>query len=182
MHSHICVWIENFNKVREILFHEIEETRNQARQELTDYFMLIGQATFGELQFSQTSVITNETFVNKPDDVLNAASKQKIRDMCHHIHSQKLGGIIATPEEKAIVDIYTQLNSGYTSTDLVRNHTCTLIPPNVKLDITTQHQLDMMAYTYPYDAVQNNNMIPTDYHNTQNNNVLQNEMVGKYLF
>ena len=30
--------------------------------------MLIGQATFREIQFSQKSVITNET--NKPDDVL----------------------------------------------------------------------------------------------------------------
>ena len=107
LHGHMCVWIENFNKLRELLFHEKEEIREKARRELTDYFKLVAQATFGELQFSQTSSVTKDTFVNTPNDVLNPVSKQKIRDMCHHIHSQKFGGVIATHKAKALVDTFT---------------------------------------------------------------------------
>lgn len=37
-----------------------------------------------------------------------------------------------------------------------------------------KHQLDMMAYTYPYDAVNNTNMLPIDCRNDQNSLVQNN--------
>ena len=134
LHGHMCVWIKNFNKRCELLFHEKEDIREKASRELTDYFKLVAQATFGELQFSQRSLVANETFVSTPNEVLKPVSKQKIRDMRHHIHSQKLGGVIATPKQE-VVDAFTG-QSTYKSSDLIKNNTCTLIPPTMGLDIT----------------------------------------------
>ena len=93
--------------------------------------------------------------------------------MRHHIHSQKLGGVIATSKVEALVDAFTG-QSTYQSSDLIKNNTCTLIPPTMGLDITKKHQLDMMACTYPYDAVNNTNMLPIDCRNDQNNLVQNN--------
>ena len=88
--------------------------------------------------------------------------------MCHHIHSQNLGGVIARTPKQEVVDAFTG-QSTYGSSDLIKNNTCTLIPPTMGLDITKKHQLDMMAYTYPYHAVNNTNMLPIDCRNDQNN-------------
>ena len=38
LHSHISVWIENFNIVRNLLFHENEDIRSSAYQRLQTYF------------------------------------------------------------------------------------------------------------------------------------------------
>ena len=49
LHSHISVWIENFNEVRNLLFHSSENIRNKARNELENYFHTIAQASLGDI-------------------------------------------------------------------------------------------------------------------------------------
>ena len=58
LHSHISVWIENFNFVRNLLFHENEDIRSSAYQRLQTYFEKIAQASFGELFLSQQIILT----------------------------------------------------------------------------------------------------------------------------
>ena len=58
IHSHISVWIENFNFVRNLLFHENEDIRSSAYQRLQTYFEKIAQASFGELFLSQQIILT----------------------------------------------------------------------------------------------------------------------------
>ena len=52
LHSHILVWIENFNNVRDLLFHEDESIKKSASQILQSYFENIAQASFGDLLIS----------------------------------------------------------------------------------------------------------------------------------
>ena len=61
LHSHILVWIENFNNVRDLLFHEDESIKKYASQILQSYFENIAQASFGDLLLSIKSTTTSES-------------------------------------------------------------------------------------------------------------------------
>ena len=161
IHSHICVWIENFNILRELLFHKDNDVREKARTELTRYFELVSQASLGDLIFTSSSVVTGTTQTTSPNNILSGVCKQNIRDMRHHIHSQKLGGKIAQSVTDSQVDKFTG-NTKHSSTDLVQNNTCTLLPPSNSMDVTNRNQLDIFSYTYPYHAIDNRNMFPQD--------------------
>ena len=49
LHSHITVWVENFNDIRNLLFHEDEEIKRRAIHEIEKYFNCIAQASLGDL-------------------------------------------------------------------------------------------------------------------------------------
>ena len=49
LHSHISVWIKDFNDVRNMIFHENEDLRKLAIQEIETYVHIIAQATLGGL-------------------------------------------------------------------------------------------------------------------------------------
>ena len=103
LHSHIVVWIKNFNKVRELMFHDNDAIRKKAQDEIISYFTKVSQATLGDLTISQTNLDSNQTSTSCPNTALKAVCKQDIRDMRHHIHSQKLGGVVSvTPNEKRL--------------------------------------------------------------------------------
>ena len=62
LHSHMCIWIKDFNKVQDLIFHDNILVREKARVELKIYFEKISQASFGDLQISTKS---------GPDEVVN---------------------------------------------------------------------------------------------------------------
>ena len=49
LHAHLIIWIEHFNKVRDLLFHSDLEVQYTAKKRLVQYFEKIGQATLGDL-------------------------------------------------------------------------------------------------------------------------------------
>ena len=49
LHSHITVWVKNFNDVRNLLFHSNKQIRDRAIHEMQSYFNIIAQATLGDL-------------------------------------------------------------------------------------------------------------------------------------
>ena len=53
LHSHISIWIENFNTVRDLVYHEDESIRLLAIQRLERYFAKIVQATLGEIHIAR---------------------------------------------------------------------------------------------------------------------------------
>ena len=50
LHSHISVWVEGFNKVRNLLYHENIDIANKATEELQRYFDKIAKASLGDLE------------------------------------------------------------------------------------------------------------------------------------
>ena len=49
LHSHISIWIENFNDTRNLLFHDHQNIRQDAKKELELYFSKIAQSSFGDM-------------------------------------------------------------------------------------------------------------------------------------
>ena len=94
LHSHISVWIENFNEVRNLLFHSSENIRNKARNELENYFHTIAQASLGDIfDFDKTSNCIPQP-IHKINNVLIPPRDQDLRHMRHHVHCQNLHGVV----------------------------------------------------------------------------------------
>ena len=94
LHSHISIWIENFNNVRNLLFHNDEQIRNSAKTELENYFQSIAQASFGDMfDFDSTSSCVPKPIHNL-NNVLIPPRDQDLRHMRHHVHCQDIHGVI----------------------------------------------------------------------------------------
>ena len=87
LHSHMCIWIEDFNKLQDLIFHDSVIIRTKARQELKAYFEKISQASFGDLKFTVKSNMDTPDIITTPNECLQTVTKQEIRKMRHHIHS-----------------------------------------------------------------------------------------------
>ena len=59
LHSHISIWIENFNNTHNLLFHENETIRQDTKKELELYFSKIAQSSFGDMYDFDTSTTSN---------------------------------------------------------------------------------------------------------------------------
>ena len=94
LHSHISVWVEGFNKVRNLLFHESMDIRNMAREELQKYFDTIAQASLGDLYDHDTNSDSKSKGICKISDVLIPPKDQDLRHMRHHVHCQNLHGVV----------------------------------------------------------------------------------------
>ena len=94
LHSHISVWVEGFNKVRNDLFHENMDIRNMAREELRKYFDTIAQASLGDLYDHDTNLDTKLQGICKISDVLIPPKDQDLRHMRHHVHCQNHHGVV----------------------------------------------------------------------------------------
>ena len=77
------------------MFHDNDAIRKKAQDEIISYFTKVSQATLGDLTISQMNLDNEEISTSSPNASLKAVCKQDIRDMCHDIHSQKLGGVVA---------------------------------------------------------------------------------------
>ena len=127
------------------MFHDNDSIRKKAQDEIISYFTKVSQATLGDLTISQTNLDSKEISTSTPNTSLKAVCKQDIRDMRHHIHSQKLGGVVAVTQNERTIDTLTK--SKQTNTlDLIQNHTNTVLSSSSKIDICQQSQLDIMAY------------------------------------
>ena len=79
LHSHISVWIENFNEVRNLLFYSSEYIRNKARRELEIYFQTVAQASFGDIfDFDKSSNCVPQP-IHKLNNVLIPPKDQDLR-------------------------------------------------------------------------------------------------------
>ena len=103
LHSHISIWIENFNETRNLLFHESKTIRQEAKKELELYFDKIAQATFGDMydfDMSPTSTPqanctqSKQRSASKFNDILLPPKDQELRNMRHHVHCHDLNGVI----------------------------------------------------------------------------------------
>ena len=103
LHSHISIWIENFNDTRNLLFDDNETIRQEAKKELELYFSKIAQSSFGDMYDFDASTTSNlqsvcnpakEKSVFKINDVLQPPKDQDLRHMRHHARCQDLNGVI----------------------------------------------------------------------------------------
>ena len=143
------------------MFHDDDAIRKKARYELITYFTKVSQATLGDLTISQTNLDSNKISTSTPNTSLKAVCKQDIRDMRHHIHSQKLGGVVAVTQNERTIDTLTK-SKKFNTLDLVENHTNTVLSSSSEIDIYQQSQLDILAYSYPYHSLDHTNMHPSD--------------------
>ena len=60
------------------------------------------------------------------DKLTKAVCKQDIRGMSHHIHSQKLGGVVAITQNERTMDTLTK-SKKLNALDLIQNHTNTIL-------------------------------------------------------
>ena len=94
LHSHISVWIKNFNKVRDLLFHSDSAVRLIAKTELEKYFQTIAQATFHDLYDIDTTSTADTQKIHKLGEILRPPCDQDLRRMRHHIHCKDLHGVV----------------------------------------------------------------------------------------
>ncbi len=138
LHSHISIWIENFNDTCNLLFHENEMIRQEAKNELELYFSKISQSSFGDMYDFDTSATpnyqsdckpNNKKSVFKINDVLLAPKDQDLRHMRHHVQCQDLNGAIRYyPEICQEVNINTmkkgkEHRESFNTNDIVKKNT-----------------------------------------------------------
>ena len=170
LHSHISVWIENFNEVRNKLHHHKESVRNIARKELENYFQSIAQASFGDIFDFDRSTQCIPKQVHKLNNVLIPPRDQDLRHMRHHIHCQDLHGVvgyyplhnnICSNEDNEKIDVID-------SKAIVKKNTQVLLGGDSTINHFNNHQLDILAYTYPYHMYKSECMKPLDCQNIIN--------------
>ena len=165
LHSHISIWIENFNDTRNLLFDDNETIRHKAKKELELYFSKIAQSSFGDLYDFDKSTTSNlqsvcnpvkEKSVFKINDVLQPPKDQDLRHMRHHARCQDLNGVIGYyPQICQEVNTKTMKNGkGYSESfninDIVKKNTEVTVGGNSSINDFNKYQFDMLAYAYPY--------------------------------
>ena len=76
LHSHLLIWIKNFNKLREDLFSDVISTRTKAREDLKDYISKIMVAKYPDLEFDHYDKDGNSC-----KGELKSVSDQEIQNM-----------------------------------------------------------------------------------------------------
>ena len=169
LHSHILIWIENFNAVRNLLFHNDEQIRNSAKTELENYFQSIAQASFGDMfDFDSTSSCVPKPIHNL-NNVLIPPRDQDLRHMRHHVHCQNLHGVIGyypinnnvcqTEQDERIKTIDSK-------TIVEKKNTNLLLGRDSSINHFSNHQLGILAYTFPYHMQNTDYMKPPDCHDS----------------
>ena len=184
LHSHISIWIENFNDTRNLLFHENERIRQKSKKELELYFNKIAQSSFGDMYDFDLSTISTppsdceqniEHSVLKVNDILQPPKDQDLRNMRHHIHCQDLNGVIGYYPQVCQVCEEINVNSlgnkhdhhkGLNTDEMVYKNTQVTLGGMSSINHFNKNQLDMLAYTYPYDMQKSNDMKPRDCQST----------------
>ena len=140
-----------------MLFDNYLNKQNLARQELTNYFEMIASATLGDIEIFDNQSYPTPTLANKkcPNSLLTPPSDQELRDMRHHQHCKELEGVIGTCK-----DVNSNTIS-YAAADLVKLNTETLLPKELVQKPFTKGQLNMMAYTFPYNMKAHDSMKPS---------------------
>ena len=95
LHSHMNIWIKDFNKVQEAIFSKNQTVQEAAKTELEDYFKLISEATLGDLDF--TDISNNVKSLN---NTLESPEDQHLRNMRHKIHCRTMQGFVGYEDLK----------------------------------------------------------------------------------
>ena len=172
LHSHITVWVKNFNDVRNLLFHSNREIRERAVNEMQSYFNIIAQATLGDLYEIVPKPDYHSPVIRRLNGILIPPKDQVIRNMRHHIHCLDLHGIVgyypnngemdtsnlvvSEERRKVLVDETVDTN------DIVKKNCAVYIQHENFLNDTNKYQLDVLSYTYPYYMYESNLMKPVD--------------------
>ena len=158
LHDHLCLWVENFQTLRKLLFHENKDIKTKAREEMLKYAEKIMSSSYGDLEISHSC--NGKTIIGKPDDLLSIKSCQHLRDLRNKNHCHDLNGIIA---ECSIC------NKQFSSPDLINNAMQYLFNTNKKTIMyghgvqqkepfpISREKLDIYAYRTVYDIRWNNN-------------------------
>ena len=93
LHDHLCLWVENFQILQKLLFHENKDIKTKAREEMLKYVEKIMSSSYGDLEISHSC--NGKTIIGKPDDLLSIKSCQHLRDLRNKNHCHALNGIIA---------------------------------------------------------------------------------------
>ena len=164
LHSHISIWIENFNTVRNLLYHDNTIIQNQAREELQMYFHRIAQATLGDLYDFDSRLTTYPRTVHNISDVLIPPKDQTLRHMRHHVHCQDHHGVVGYSfENNYCCETGTDNPINVINSDsIVEKNTKVLMGHDSPIDTFNKHQNDILAYTFPYHMIEKDSMKPID--------------------
>ena len=168
LHSHISIWIENFNDTRNLLVHENETIRQNAKSELELYFNKIAQASFGDMFDFESSTTLTPQGVYKFNDILQPPTEQDLRNMRHHVHCKDLHGKIGYyPQLCQNIDIRlggdpNAFRKGLNTDEMVEKNTHVALGDTSSIHGFNKHQRDILAYTYPYHMQMANCMKPYD--------------------
>ena len=164
LHSHISIWIDGFNTIRNLLTHDSIPIRNKAKEELRMYFEKIAQASLGDLYDYDTNIGISSKTVSKINDFLIPPRDQDLRHMRHHVHCQNHHGVIGYKHkythccpvgEKNPKDIINTNN-------IVQKNTTVLFGDECLDTHFSKEQCDVLAYTYPYHMNEYEWMKPID--------------------
>ena len=164
LHSHISVWIKDFNKVISLLFHGNDTIRSKAKSELEMYFQTISQATFGDLFDFEKNSNECSRCVLRLNNVLVPPKDQDLRLMRHHVHCHDLHGVVGYyPKTSSYCPSVCRGSPDIiTSEEIVSKNTQVFLGRNLKINNFTKQQLDIMAYTFPYHMQLSDSMKPID--------------------
>jgi len=150
LHSHITVWVKDFNEVRSLLYHDNKEIRLKAKEEIELYFKNIAQSTLGDLYELCSNSLEGTQSPIKINDCLVPPEDQHIGNMRYHIHCKDLHGVIGYHPNPENSNDDLQLNNKRNTEELVKNNCTVYLGSDIISTDKDKHQLDMLAYTYPY--------------------------------
>ena len=132
----------------EICYYEDADIKQRRKDVLKEYFQMIAQASFHDLYDVYSTSTSSESdipLVHKINTVLEPTNDQNLRKMRHHMHCKNLHGIIGTYPHTSIRN-YNSSNSSSIS----KTNTRVLLGDEFSISDFNSAQLDMLAYTYPY--------------------------------
>ena len=164
LHSHISVWVEGFNKVRNLLFHESILIRNKAKEELQMYFDKIAQASLGDLYDYDTNIVSSSQTISKISDILIPPKNQDLRHMRHHVHCQNLHGVVGYKQKHTHCYPVGENNPKdvINTEKIVKKNTNVMLGGECSDNHFSKEQCDVLAYTYPYHMNECEKMKPID--------------------
>ena len=126
LHGHILVWIKDFNILRNLLFHEDQGIRKEAKNEMLKYVENVMNSSYGGLHISveeshdeskeedETKIQdeSNQGDIKLADTFLVGVSKQKLRNIRHKDLCIIKNGVVATDAIN---------KNGYSTVDIVNN-------------------------------------------------------------
>ena len=158
------MWVEGFNKVRNLLYNKNTDIANKAKDELQKYFDTIAQASLGDLYDHDTNLSSSPQGISKISDILIPPKDQDLRHMRHHVHCQNLHGVVGYKQKHPYcVPIGESNPKDVINTNMiVQKNTNVLLKNQSSDNYFSKEQCDILAYTYPYHMKECETMKPLD--------------------
>ena len=111
---------------------------------------------------------SRERSASKFNDILLPPKDQELRNMRHHVHCHDLNGVIGYyPQLCQDVNMKSRgyrhgCNNGLNTDQMVYKNTQVTLGGMSSINDYNKNQLDVLAYTYPYNMQNSNSMKPHD--------------------